>query len=157
MTDKLQPITVRHAIDDDRQACAQIFESAWNIALPSKPRQVTVDDLIAQTDDELIKVASRNGTILGFISLWEPAWFIHHLYIDPDFHGIGIGTALVNHASNLANGHQLSLKCQIENIGAFTFYRTLGFIEADEHGEDEYGAWVRLVEKIESGHNGNRF
>ena len=138
-------LEIRKAEANDLQACTHIYANGWNTARPDIPRRISLRDFQSETEGELILVAVRGGQILGFVSIWEPDWFIHLLYVDPALHREGYGIALIAHAKRLANGQSLSLKCQRENIGATGFYEALGFVEDADHGVDQYGAWVRLV------------
>ncbi|QPJ65264.1 MAG: GNAT family N-acetyltransferase [Candidatus Nitrohelix vancouverensis] len=141
----MKPCRIRLAIPADFETCALIFTRAWNCSLPEKPKQVTVDDIILLTEGELVHVAERGGKVAGFISVWEPESFIHHLYVDPEFWGMGIGTELVDFMASLTRGRPLGLKCKVGNKLAMAFYRARGFVETDERGEDEYGPWARLL------------
>ena len=128
-------------------ACARIYADAWNRSLPGVPRQISTDDFKNEVDGELTLVATENGEVVGYISIWEPNWFIHHLYVKPSKHGTGIGSSLVTHAETLAGSHALSLKCQVANTSAAGFYAALGFVEVSERGTDEYGPWLKFVKQ----------
>lgn len=67
--------------------------------------------------------AFEGGTLRGHIALL-PGW-IDHLYVDPDFHGKGIGKSLVR----LAQAEQTELRLYTfqSNARARTFYERLGF------------------------------
>jgi putative acetyltransferase len=74
-----------------------------------------------------------DGEVLrGHLALL-PGW-IDHLYVDPDFHGRGIGSALVR----LAQGEQSELRLYTfqSNVGARALYERHGFtIEELTDGE----------------------
>ena len=89
----------------------QIYVSGWNTARLDTPRQISAKDFQSETDGELIAVAVRGRTIVGFISVEEPDWFIHLLNVDAALHGEGIGTALITYAKGLTNGQCLRFKC----------------------------------------------
>ena len=74
---------IRTAIPRDYAICASIYESAWNLALPGAQRSIGVRELENETADELTLVGVIDETVCGYISIWEPDWFIHHLYVDP--------------------------------------------------------------------------
>ena len=135
---------IRKAKLQDYSVCANIYANAWNKALPVVKRTIGLDDFEKETDGELIFVASVNKQVSGYISIWQPDWFVHHLYVDPGFHGRGIGKGLMVFAASLAKPHVLSLKCQVANANAIGFYKSLGFIETEERGVDEYGDWILL-------------
>jgi len=135
-------IEVRAYRRSDRGACAGIFERAWAHAFPFIPREIDGAIFDAETKDETILVAQDNRALTGFASVYTPDDFLHHLYIDPDFHGRGAGRALVNAALTMAK-RPISLKCALGNTRALTFYAHLGFSEG-ERGADQYGPWVLL-------------
>ena len=125
--------------------CADLYCKAWNFALPKVQRSIGVVDFEHEVEGEAIFLARRDEHVVGYLAVWEPDWFVHHLYVDPVAHGLGIGKKLVSHVLTLAVPEQLSLKCQVENIGAMAFYRAMGFEATEELGSDEYGEWVRLI------------
>lgn len=135
---------IRDYRDSDRTSCAAVYERAWNGLFPGTRRSISPEQLEFETNGERMLVAELNGEILGFASYWEPDSFLHHLHVDPDYQGQGIGTALLRRVGLLGTG-KMSLKCQTANFGARRFYSHHGFVESDERGEDEFGAWVRLT------------
>lgn len=146
---RLKPdqIIIRNTLDTDRVLCAQIFSKAWNKAFPNKVREMSASRFVKETKGEHVVIAEFSGKTIGFLALWEPDGFIHHLYVDPEYMGRGVGTALVGYARSKTQRSELSLKCHTKNVSALNFYRVLGFTEGEEHGEDEYGPWVRLFQK----------
>ena len=82
------------------------------------------------------------GRIVGFVAVYLPDAFVHHLFVDPIAQRCGIGGALLARALALTGG-RASLKCLRDNHGALAFYRQAGWSEAEESA-DEWGAWVRL-------------
>lgn len=137
-------IGIRAIQSGEEAACADILTRAWNSAMPSKPRFVTAEQFLAETEGECVLVAHCQAHIAGFVSIWMPDAFVHHLYVDPSYQRQGIGAALLANAARIADGMELSLKCQTENENALHFYQTLGFVEAGEQGDGEFGRWVRL-------------
>lgn len=137
---------VREIAPSEHAACATIYASAWNGALPAAPRVISSADFEGETEGERILVGILNGQIAGYVSIWEPDWFIHHLYVDPLVQGAGLGRALMSRAVRLASPRALSLKCQLANTGAIGFYKSLGFRESSETGTDEHGSWVLLIQ-----------
>ena len=138
-------LTIRAVATDEHATCTMIHANAWNGALPAYQRKISVADFEGETEGEQIFVGILNGQIVAYISIWEPDWFIHHLYVDPLAQRAGLGSALISHSEKLAGQQPLSLKCQLANAGALGFYRSLGFVESTETGTDEFGSWVRLV------------
>jgi len=135
---------IRELQPGEEAACAAILTRAWNAAMPSQPRFVNAQQFLVETEGERVFVAHRTSEISGFVSIWMPDAFVHHLYVDPRYQRQGMGAALLANAARIADGMELSLKCQTENENALHFYQTLGFVEAGEQGDGEFGRWVRL-------------
>ncbi len=86
---------------------------------------VELSDFERDTEGEDIWVASKSNEILGFISIWEPANFIHHLFVSPSNLRSGVGLKLLDFAKQRYSN--LSLKCLTRNSNAIGFYRSQGF------------------------------
>ena len=138
-------LEIREIESGEQTVCANLYANAWNVALPNSQRAISALEFEGETKGEQILVAVLNKKIVGYISICQQSWFIHHLYVDPLIQGIGIGTALISHLQGLETSMTLSLKCQLANSKAIGFYKALGFIESSEFGVDEYGDWVRLI------------
>jgi GNAT superfamily N-acetyltransferase len=129
---------------DEADACAAIFERAFNAGHRYAARPVSRADFLAAVEGRDVLVARlADGTPAGFASVVRGHAFIHHLYVDPAFAARGIGRALLARAVALAGG-AATLKCQIGNPRALAFYRRLGWTEGDRGGEAP-GEWVRLI------------
>ncbi|MBA2938900.1 acetyltransferase [Paenibacillus sp. CGMCC 1.16610] len=88
----------------------------------------------------------KNGA-LKEVEIWvdmnentEPAGFIgldgkkiEMLFVDPKYHGKGIGSRLINHAVKL-KGRNLQVDVNEQNEGAYAFYKKIGF---DQVGRSE--------------------
>lgn len=92
------------------------------------PESFSLEDFGRETAGERIVVAERSSRIVGFVSVWVPERFIHHLYVSPREQGQGIGTGLV---SSLFDDLPLPyrLKCQQQNVRALQHYRSRGWRE----------------------------
>ena len=87
-------------------------------------------------EGEEILVATHNSGILGFVSLWPPDNYIHHLYVIPRFQGRRVGSELIDRVIFLYD-KPLSLKSPVGNDTAGAFYEGLGFvIQATEMGPE---------------------
>ncbi|MEE3880035.1 GNAT family N-acetyltransferase [Vibrio sp. YYF0003] len=97
-----------------------------------------LSDFERDTAGEDILVASKSNKILGFISIWEPDNFIHHLFVSPCNLRSGVGLKLLDFAKQRYSN--LSLKCLTQNRNAIGFYRSQGFtiVETVNDGSESY-------------------
>jgi GNAT superfamily N-acetyltransferase len=136
-------IAIRPYEPTDAEICARIFDRAWHSGHPYAPRRIDLGEFRAHTRNETILVAEApEQGVVGFVSVYEPASFVHNLYVEPEVQGGGIGKALLASALALTGG-KASLKCQSRNPQALGFYRHLGWTPGEE-GETELGPWVRM-------------
>jgi len=140
-------IGVRPATDADRPVLRALFLHARRVTFDWLPaEQFHPGDFDAQTRGERILVAEDEaGAVTGFVSVWEPDAFIHHLFVAPERQREGIGHALLCAAG--WPREPLRLKCLVRNERALAFYRAHGFAEAGRGSTDD-GEYVLL----ESGH-----
>ncbi|MEP6929101.1 MAG: GNAT family N-acetyltransferase [Flavobacterium sp.] len=112
----------------------------------AKQSAFDLSDFDIQTKGEYILTALYDEKVIGFISIWMRDNFIHHLYIDEEFHKSGI--ALLKAALEKTK-FPVALKCLEKNTGAIEFYKKMGFIEK-ARGDNENGSFIlfQLNEKI---------
>jgi putative acetyltransferase len=134
-------ITLRAATDGDVEHAATIYRAARIKCLPFLP------DLHSQQEDleffqtrifdrHNVIMAELDGQIAGYSASHE-GW-LDHLYVFPDFHGAGVGTALLDDAK--AHCNQLRLWVFQKNERAIRFYVKHSFRllrEADGSGNPE--------------------
>jgi len=137
------PFLIRPMRRTDSVQLAAIFASAWRHGHPYAPRVITETVFETETRGESVAVATIEGSPVGWTGLNGPERFIHHLYVDPAFHGRGIGRALLRHAVRLAGG-RATLKCQTRNVEALAFYRAAGFTYVED-GVFAGEPWIRLA------------
>ncbi|WP_276381719.1 GNAT family N-acetyltransferase [Flavobacterium sp. H4147] len=99
-----------------------------------------LEDFDKQTQGEFVLTAFINDIPAGFISIWMPNNFIHHLYVDHKHQGKNIGTELLK-AANEKAAFPLTLKCLEQNTKAVEFYLKKGFIEKGK-GESPNGTYI---------------
>jgi ribosomal protein S18 acetylase RimI-like enzyme len=133
---------IRDLTEQDEEACALIFARAWAHAFPQHKREIDRETFLRETDGELVIVAEQDDVVLGFAAIYRPDDFLHHLYVDPAVHAMGVGRALIEAARERTDG-SLRLRCQATNVNALGFYAHLGFRE-HERGSDQFGAWIGL-------------
>lgn len=135
-------VSIRPYAPADAPACASIFDRAWHSGHAYAPREIGLATLEAETMGETILIAELDGAVAGFVSVYLPESFVHHLYVDPVRQGHGIGPLLLERAVALAGG-RASLKCQTRNARAIAFYHRLGWVEVTA-GTSEFGPWVAM-------------
>jgi len=82
-------------------------------------------------------VCEVDGRVVGFI-LWNEDW-INHLYVLPEFHGRGIGSALLEAAFEVMQSEVVQLWTFQANGGAIAFYESKGFaiVESTDGARNE--------------------
>src|SRR5262249_42710172 len=108
----------------DFEACRTLYFRSREVAFPwASPAVLAKADFRVDTLGELLAVAETESNLLvGFVGIWQPENFIHHLYVDPEFFRQGIGKALLIHALTLIK-RPARLRCQTRNKRAYRFYR----------------------------------
>lgn len=136
--------TIRPATDADRPALRALFLASRQRSYAWQPAgSFALADFDAQTDGErLVAAFDPAGRLAGFVSLWEPDSFIHHLYVDAAWLRRGVGQALLRALPGWP-ATPYRLKCLRLNVGALAFYRACGFT-AIGSGVSEDGEYVLL-------------
>jgi ribosomal protein S18 acetylase RimI-like enzyme len=120
-------VQVRPFAEDDRELLEALYrkcraEATW---LPSAARDNS--DFARDTAGEklFVAVGSDNNPV-GFLSVWEPNRFIHHMYAQSELRDRGIGKALLRSLSNELP-MPWKLKCLTANDRALAFYTSQGW------------------------------
>ena len=128
---------VRPFAEPDRAALEAIYrecraEATW---LPPAAREDS--DFARDTAGETLFVAvGSDDNPLGFVSVWEPDRFIHHLYVRSELRDRGIGKALLGSLSTRLP-MPWKLKCLTANDSALAFYKSQGWSKvSSEVGEE---------------------
>ena len=85
-----------------------------------------------------------NDDPVGFMGLTADE--MDSLFVCPEWHGRGVGRALVTHAMTLRS--TLTTTVNEQNRGARAFYRQLGFMETGRSERDDQGRPYPLVQLI---------
>jgi GNAT superfamily N-acetyltransferase len=138
-----QTHSIRSAIPEDRPALREIYAECRARAVWLAPEQRAEADLDRDAWGETIWVACDDtNRPVGFVSVWRPDAFVHHLYIRPDWQGLGLGRALLAEvAKHLAP--PLRLKCVTANTAAVAFYQRLGWA-VESTGVSENRAYLLM-------------
>lgn len=132
VSETLASCTVREAGPADGPALHDIYLRAFAQAFPWRALPAS---LAADSAGEWMLVACQGGRPLGFVSSQREDAFIHHLYVDPAWHGRGIGSALLR--ACLAGLHRpAALKCVLKNQAALAFYAQHGWTAAARQPAD---------------------
>lgn len=134
---------IRRLRPEELTEAAALYERVATATLHWMPAGAhTAAGFVKQAEDEAVFVAVAGRRIVGIAALYEPDSFLHSLYVDDEWQGRGVGTALLAAAAEAAAG-PLSLKVEVRNGRARAFYAGHGFA-AREYGEADGSAWIRL-------------
>lgn len=130
-------VSVRSFVELDRQALRQLYlESRQHTFDWVDPQSLHLSDFDRDTRGERIWIAERDGSVVGFASVYEQENFIHNLFVAPDWIGFGCGSELLR-ASLEGIGRPARLKCVAENSRALLFYQAKGWRKVDEGMSDD--------------------
>jgi GNAT superfamily N-acetyltransferase len=129
----------------DLEICQRIYQTARTATFYwINPKRFRISDFLADTKGEFVAVAEESGRgIVGFVGVWFPDNFIHHLYVLPERHRCGFGKALLDYALTQID-RPARLKCQRRNRNACDFYAHLGW-RPGEMGYDSIGDWMEFL------------
>jgi GNAT superfamily N-acetyltransferase len=124
----------------DLPALAQIYLDARRETFHWMPEEsFKLFDFFKDTLGEEIYVIFDKVITVGFISVWKPDSFIHHLYIDSNNQNKGYGKKLLSYALTTLP-RPVGLKCVVQNERAVAFYQKQGW-KIKESGTDEMGPY----------------
>lgn len=135
----------RLAQDEDRPACAQIYQDARRAAFHWDDRDYGLGEFAGSTYGETLWVAEgARGAILAFASVWRAPdyWFLHSLFVAPARQRRGIGRGLLETVL-AAVGRPVELKSDGPNQVARRLYEAAGFsvVETGFSGEIP---WIKM-------------
>ncbi len=148
MAKSIKPITVTSSItakrmtirpweESDRPFLRTLYLHARRAAWPwLDGRAWRLEDFDADTLNETVWVAIDKGHRVGFASIQENDNFLHCLFVDPHYQGMGAGKALLQHVQQTFTSTG-ALKCLVKNTKAVEFYQRMGWhIEATGDSPD---------------------
>lgn len=128
----------------DLPALAQLYLEERQRTFHWMPKEsFKMYDFFKDTLNEEIYVIFDRVMTVGFISIWKPDNFIHHLYIDSKYHKKGYGKKLLEYGLKHM-GRPASLKCVVRNENAVQFYKSQGW-KIKETAKDEMGPYHLFV------------
>ncbi|ORM68691.1 GNAT family N-acetyltransferase [Pantoea wallisii] len=101
-----------------------------------------LEDFDAVILGETVLVAEIDGHRAGFAGVLDNDNFLHSLYIDPDYQGQGVGSALLEAVQQRFTSTG-ALKCLMQNEQALAFYAHHGW-QREATGEGEQGKYVLM-------------
>ncbi len=135
--------SIRRASLQDIESVHVIFARAISGArwLPPEAR-LAADFATVSKGETIVVCCSPEGRVLGFVSVFEPDSFIHHLYVADDCQRQGVGTSLLK---SLEAWFPMPwhLKCVAQNESALAYYLSRGWAEVDRAQGSE-GPYVLL-------------
>ena len=124
----MRSFALRHAARADMEAIARLHRHVRKTCLPYLPEVHTPQQDLAFFEEHVfpssrIWLAEDEDQLIGF-SVLKQDW-LDHLYVDPDWHGRGVGKALLRAVREEAE--ELNLWTFQANIQARRFYEHHGF------------------------------
>lgn len=135
---------IRKLSEKDYQRVFEIYLECRQSPLFLSKTVETVDDFLKLLEDEKCYILECQGVVTGFISVYPPQSFVHHLYIAKEFQGKGFGKALVDFAGNKFD-NPLSLKCERINTEALNFYEKTGWKFFNEGSDFDGSGYILLT------------
>jgi GNAT superfamily N-acetyltransferase len=138
---------IRVANSLDIEQAARIYRASIQIAdwLPVSSR-VTHDFASATVGEDIFVAVNSKSGVVGFVSVWTPESFIHHLYVDAAFQRLGIGTELLASLREWLP-QPWTLKCVSANRKAIAFYISRGWVAVrSDNGPDGEYQLMRFAE-----------
>jgi Acetyltransferases len=137
ITTKPPAVTVRPWDESDRPFLRTLFlrarKASWTWLSGENWR---LEDFDSVTLGEQIWVAESDGRRVGFASVLVNDHFLHNLFVDPDWQGQGVGSALLEKVQSTFT-RTGALKCLQQNESALRFYQRHGwYVEAQGSAPD---------------------
>ena len=136
---------IRTAIGEDTKEIARILKRSREAAIPYALIPYSLPEIeswvrgVLLKECQVIVIEAGLENKLAGIAAFSAGW-LEQLYLDPQFFGKGLGTALLEHVKKLSAG-SLSLHCFEQNTNARQFYEKHGFklIESRDGSANEEG------------------
>jgi putative acetyltransferase len=98
----------------------------WAVAPNDAQRRAATREAI-ERGEELFVVATLNGAVCGFGSIVPASDELRAVYVDPDFGGRGVGSAILRRLEEMASDHRVSQLQMDASINAERFYIKHGY------------------------------
>lgn len=143
--------TIRPATRDDVPAITDLVQRAYAPYVPrigGRPGPMD-DDYAQQVQAGHVEVLEADGTIRGVLVTFahDDHLLIHNVAVDPDHHGQGIGSRLLDHAEAKAS-HEARLYTHVLMTENQERYRKRGYVET-HRAEDEGLERVFMTKRLD--------
>lgn len=127
---------IRPVQPGDLPALRDLFLQSRQMFTQGVPTSPSLNDFDSQTAGEWQMVALEGDRLAGFISVWEPGDFIHHLYVLPQFGRRGVGQALLRALPSWPT-RRYRLMCPSLNAAALAFCHANRFTRVGDRRADD--------------------
>lgn len=147
-------IEIRNFTKADARAASHIIErNLVEINCRDYPTKVidfmkslyTPEYLIDAMDRRCMIVALDGSEIIGISALEDNV--IYTVFVNPDYHGKGIGAMLMKKIENYALSKDINLVILYASLSAHEFYSKLGYEKIGEEDDENFGKAYKM-EKI---------
>ena len=146
---------IREAALGDLPAIRSVGERTWPPTYGFAGGEYVAAGLARWWSDEALRASLRDTTVLvaddggalvgvGNLDLRGEVPVIWKLYVLPEQHGRGVGSALLDALTELAAGRPVRLEYMAGNDPAARFYTARGFVEIGREAPERPG-WPELV------------
>ncbi|HIG42804.1 MAG TPA: N-acetyltransferase [Gammaproteobacteria bacterium] len=136
---------IRECRETDMEEVVAVYNQSRASVACFTQGNVSRKDFKSLVKNEQVLLAVREQQVVGFVSIWAPEKFIHHLYINPDQQKKGAANALIKSCIE-RHGLPLSLKSLTANTNACRYYENNNWV-AENTGEGSEGIychyWLR--------------
>lgn len=158
-------LTIRTAVADDVPTILRIAERGWKTAYGDFLSQQTIDTAMAEwydpnttreqieCEDVAYFVAEQHGNILGYASgspsSEKTIATLGAIYVDPEYWGNGVGTALLEEFEDFCRQRgcdTIQFQVLTENDVGTSFYRKHGYEVVEVRATELFGETVREYE-----------
>lgn len=154
----MSEITLRAADEDDFESMASVQRCAVDVTLREFYDNSSIDEWLKVIDTEKFRrvatsgvtsiVAISDGEIIGFASFHLSNSHLEMWYVDPAFHGKGIGRALmVESLARLKQSGTTEVTTEA-SAHARPRFEQLGWQVADEYDKPVFGTLMHVTEMI---------